>query len=496
MSVVAQAVSWTGIGRLVGQLTWFASLLVLAALLPPRDFGTVAVGMAVLTVAILVMESGTGGGIIASETVTAGQLRASLLQNFAVGVAATVILILLADPLVHFFARGASPDVLKVMLLSVTFTALGIVPLALLNKSLQFKRRAQATIGAGVISAIVAVVTALAGGGVWSLVVRLVLHQALLTGFAWIAVRDLWPRRATRDRDLNFRRTGASWFLIMAVANFAAFSLLNLVVGRIAGVAQLGLYSLAFLLAFAPLTQISWQIGGVLFPAIAATSDRERVRTRTVKSLRLLALLLLPLAPPGVALAPVVFPAVLGEEWSGMVLPFQIMLLAGIGHAILNVFGETLAGTGNAAFRARAEVVWAAATVGAAILLTSSDGIRGAATAHLVTFLVLGLVYMARGVRLVGLSAAGLVGELRGIVGCVGVQAAVTAAIALGAKATGADDAVAAIAGTLAGAAAAGALLTRVERGALRELREVLTSVRQRRARPEPALVTGPGAGT
>ncbi len=495
MTAVAQAVSWSGIGRIVSQLTWFISLLVLAALLPPRDFGTIAVGMAVLMVATLIMESGTAGGIIASESVTGDQLRASVVRNFAVGVSATVVLILLASPLVNFFARGADPAVVRVMLLSITATALGIVPLALLNKALQFKRRAQATIGAGVISSVAAVATALGGGGVWSLVVRLVLNQVLLAGFAWIAVRDLWPRRSPTGSGLDFGRTGASWFLLMAVANFATFSLLNLVIGRIAGIAELGLYSLAFTLAFAPLTYVSWQIGGVLFPVFAATGDRERVRRRTLKSMRLIALVLFPFTPPVLVLAPVVVPAVLGERWSGMVVPFQIMLVAGVGHAVINIFGETLAGSGNAAFRARVEVVWALATVGAVILLTSSHGIRGAASAHLVTLLLLALAYLTRGVRLVGLTAARVWRELRTVVVCLAVQSAVTAAIALRVKPTSAEEAVAAIAGAFAGAVVAAVLLVCLARDELRELREVVGSVFERRSQ-ECRVATDGGLGT
>ena len=84
---------------------------------------------------------------------------------------------------------------------------------------------------------------------------------------------------------------------MLALTDFVALNADFLVVGNLTRPPSLGLYSLAFTLAFAPVTQVSWQVGRVLFPAAAATSDPATVGRRTLVSLRMLALLLLPLSP-------------------------------------------------------------------------------------------------------------------------------------------------------------------------------------------------------
>lgn len=477
LATVARGAAWKVGGRGIGQLTTLGSFLVLAAFLPPEAFGIVAVGMVIVTVTTLLMESGTGGAVIVAAGLTASDLRGSIARNFAIGLAFTVAVALTAGPIVDTFAEGADPAVLQVLMLSVAIGSLGIVPLALLDKTFKFKRRAQLSVVAAVASSLVAIAAAIAGAGVWALVVKHVSNHALLTVLAWAAVKSVWPsgRRPPGPRR-RMRRTGASWFLLMAAANFIAFSVDTLIVGRLAGVRDLGLYSVAFALAFAPLRQVSWEVGAALLPSIAATHDKAQVRRRIVKSVRLMALLLMPLVAPAVVLAPDLIPALLGERWSGMVVPFQIMFAVGVAHGVLNVLAEGLAASGNAAFRGKVDITWALATVAAVGALTAVAGIEGAAVAHLAMFFVLVTAYVTFGAHRVGITPPDLGRALAGVVACVAAQAVVSAAVLAGAETAGVASAAGAIGAALAGlAAGAGALLWR-HRELLEEAREVVLS--------------------
>lgn len=477
LATVARGVSWKVGGRGIGQLTTLGSFLVLAAFLPPEAFGIVAVGMVIITVTTLLMESGTGGAIIVAKGLTASDLRGSIARNFVIGLSFTVAVALLADPLVRTFAEGADPAVLQVMMASVAIGSLGIVPLALLDKTFRFKRRAQLSVVAAVVSSLLAIAVAVAGGGVWALVVKHVANQGLLTVLAWVAIRDVWPRGGRLPGEARrMRRTGATWFLLMAAANFVAFSLDSLVVGRVAGVRDLGLYSVAFALAFAPLRQVSWEVGAALLPSFAATPDAAQVRRRVVKSVRLMALLLTPFVPPAIVLAPEVIPALLGERWSGMVVPFQIMFAVGVAHGVLNVLAEALAGTGHAAFRGKVDITWALATVGAVAALTVVAGIEGAALAHLAMFFVLAGVYVALGARRMGISPWTIGHALAGVALGLAGQVAVTAAILLGAQIAGAPPLAAAFGAALAGLAAGAGLLVWRQRELLEEAADVVVS--------------------
>jgi O-antigen/teichoic acid export membrane protein len=244
----------------------------------------------------------------------------------------------------------------------------------------------------------------------------------------WWSARDLVPPRAVTPAAAR-RPPGARAFLVLSIADFVALTCDNLVVGQSTDASRLGLYSLAFTLAFAPLTQFSWQIGTVLFPAAAATDDLATVARRTLRAARMTALILVPLVVPSLLLAPVVIPAVLGDDWRLMVAPFQLLLVTGVGHGIVNVIGESLSGKGGIRFRAWLHAGWALATVVTVAVLVNADGIRGAALAHLILFVPLAGAYATRGIRMLGSSPAALWRVLRRVAAAVAIEAAAGAAV-------------------------------------------------------------------
>jgi O-antigen/teichoic acid export membrane protein len=427
-AALTRAISWIGAGHVVGQAFWFGSLLFLAALLPPHSIGTVAVGLLMVTAATRLMDAGTRGSIIVAPCLTRAQLTTALVTNVAVGLALSTLILLLSTPMTRWFAHGGDPSVLAVLGLSVAIYAPAIVPLALLEKRLDFKRRATVQATAATSAAVVSVAAGMLGAGVWALVVRQLLFQGLLALLGWLAARRLLPEReprpAARRRNLP-RRRGAAGFMVFSLTDFIVLNLDYLTVGHYTDTTQLGLYSLAFTIAFAPMTQFSAQIGSVLFPA-AAVSDAATMRARTVAGVRITCLLLLPAIPVAWVLAPIAVPAVLGEEWSGMVGPLRILLVVGVAHAIVNVIGESLSGTGHIGFRARVNFVWMAGMIAALLLLVPELGIQGAALAHLALYIPVAALYGHTGMRLLGADPRRLYRALGGVSRPVGLQAAVT----------------------------------------------------------------------
>jgi len=480
---VAKGVSWKVLSVAVGQGSWYASLFVLAILVAPHDFGVVAIGSVIASATLLLLSSGTGGSMIVSRDLTPAAVRRSLVRTSVAGLVATAAFIALAGPIADAFTGGSDATVLRVLGLTIGLSAVSVVPNALLSKQLRFKAIAQIWIAAAVIASAAAIVAAAAGAGVWSLAIRLVVNQAIVTVLSCYAARDLLPRRGQGGGAVA-RRSGSFAFLLIAASAFFAWTLDNLVVGAFTNPTALGLYTLAFSLAFAPLTQVSWNVGQVLLPAIAAARDEAVIRRQTLKAVRVTALVLLPLAPLAIATAPGLIPAVLGRKWTGMVFPFQVLMIVGVGQSVVNILGEALAGASvaSARLRSRIDLVWALCTIGAIVVGVNLDGIRGAALAHLVTFTALALAYALRGGRGIGLSMRALAGALAGVGAAVAAEAAATAAVTLSLHyAAGADWLVSGLAGAAAGALAFAAILGIYARDLIGEGREILAATLRRR---------------
>ena len=443
------AASWMSGANLVAQGVAYAALLVLARLIPPAAFGTVAAGTAVVWMAITVLDSGTRGGIIVRPRLTHAALQSAFRRCLVISLVLAAAMAIASPQLVDAIAEGGEPATFAVLAISLPVYAVALIPTAVLQRVMEFGRLARLTAAANVVSAGAAVVAGFAGAGVWALVTRQLLWFALLALLAVLVARPFLPRRgeALANGGEVPARVGDRWFLLFGATLLIALNLDYLVIGAVDGVGELGLYALAFMIAFAPLQQFSGEVGKVLFSA-AAVSGLGASGPRTVHAVRLMSVILLPVLPAAMVLAPPALPAILGDEWTDMVAPFQVLLVVGIGQAIVNCVGETLAGVGEIAFRAKVNVVWCLATLAALLALVPIDGIRGAAIAHLVVFVPYAAVYATIGARRAGTDARGLWGALRPTVLATCWQSVVTTGVYLALRDVG--D-IAAVAAALAG---------------------------------------------
>jgi O-antigen/teichoic acid export membrane protein len=491
LGAVARGVSWVGAGHAVSQLAWFGSLFIVAALVDPHAFGSVAAAMVVVQAAWLVVNSGTRGAIVISERLTRAQVRRALVLNVATGAAIAAAAIALAHPLLTTVFPGADPLVLQVLAVTIALNGLSIVPLSLLRRNLAFRRHALVNAGAAIISSGVAAGAALAGAGVWALVARQVVFQLLMAVFAWMAVRRYLPVLAA-DRGHARRDPVAKWFFGLTTISFLTLNVDNIVVGHFTSVAELGLYSLAFTIAFSPVTQFAWQVTKVIQPTAARSRRGAVLAERSETAVRLTALLLLPFVPVAVVLAPVLLPALLSPRWASIVTPFQVLIAVGVVHAVLAIVREILAATGRVRFCVVADATCLLATVGTLLVLVPRAGIVGAALAHVAVAGALLASYAVAGARRLGSSGRRMWRAVRGVVGPVLGQAAVTMLWLRTLEQVGVAAGTAAVTAGLVGAIALVVLLWAAPSEPLRDGAAVLAALLGRGRRTAPAAQPEP----
>jgi O-antigen/teichoic acid export membrane protein len=421
-----------GASHLGAQACAYGSLIFLARIVSPSDFGTIAIGTTVVYAAALVVSHGTLGGIVVRPRLSRRHLIGAVMGCLLISVVLAGLMAGLAGPFVRLFASGGDPHAFAALALCLPLYAIALVPTALLQRSMAFGRLAGINAFANVTSALAAVAVGLEGLGVWALVVRLLgtfALQALLTN---LCCRSALREALTSPRapgDFSAARGGDRWFFLFAVAYMLTMNQDNLVIGQSTDAHVVGLYALAFTIAMSPCTQFAEQVGKVLLAAAAAAPEESRGQAE--HSVALMSALLMPLLPAGIVLAPVVLPAVLGPHWTPAVPVFQVLLIAAVGMAIVNCLGESLAGAGHMAFRAKIMVVRCVATFIGLVALVHIAGLTGAALAHLIVFVPCAVLYCSIGARLVGTSAGALWHRVRPALAALAIQISVTGAVAL-----------------------------------------------------------------
>jgi O-antigen/teichoic acid export membrane protein len=460
---IARAAAWTAVGQAAVQIPWFGSLIVLAALVSPAAFGTVSAGLALVGVALLLVGAGTRGELVAAQRLTGADIRRAIVRTTITAALLAVAMAAAAPLLVDTIARGGDVDVLRWLAASIAVYGVAVVPLALMQRELRTKRQAAVMSAGALCGAVASIVSGALGAGVWALVVRQVATNVVVAGLAWLAFAWLVRRRrpaeppaaapappGSRAADTTNRR----WFSLLAAVSFLALNLDYYLVGLICDVKTLGPYALAFMIAFAPVTQISWQLGKVLFPAAASTTALSAVGARTAEAISGCALVLAPLVPAALVLAPWIFPTMLGDDWRPLVLPFQLLLVAGTVHALANLVGESLSGTGDVALHTRCYLGLLGGLAVLLPVLIAIDGARGAAIAHLIVVVPFATVYLTVGARRIGTSPGAIWRRVSPLAAAVAVQVTVTLATLALMRAGGAGEAFRATASALTGLAA------------------------------------------
>jgi O-antigen/teichoic acid export membrane protein len=221
----------------------------------------------------------------------------------------------------------------------VVFQALAAVPIALLERELEFHQKFYIDTLPTLVYAALAVVLAWQGGmGVWSLVWGR-LAAALAT---CVAAWRLSPWRPTGRWNWTHLREVVAYGRFVTGAAAVSFLVVNIddaLLTGLVGTKALGLYAMAYLFANLPATAISHIVNRVAFPAYARLEDVAQRALLYRRLVRGVAMLALPLACLLGLLAEAFVRGVLGEEWLAAIASLHWLAGYGLLRSILSNTG-------------------------------------------------------------------------------------------------------------------------------------------------------------
>jgi lipopolysaccharide exporter len=322
------------VARVAAEGISVAAAVVLAHLVPPAQFGLVAVTMVVSELALALANEGAGSALVQRQVVNRAHVEGTAMLALVAGAALTLITFFVV-PFATTPVFGEQTTTLF-QLLSPAFiiTALGIVPLAMLERQLDFRRISIIETATALVGAVASVVLAIAGleaeAYVLGLVAGLIVWAALLLAFG----PTVFPRWRPREM-----REVARFALPAGLAGTAVVGYGNvdyLILGATLSPAKVGYYYRAYTLGVQYERKISAIITRLAFPVYSRTENLEHMRAVRSRVIRINATVILPLLALFIALAPQLMPWLFGERWEPAVLPAQILAVAGMARMINN----------------------------------------------------------------------------------------------------------------------------------------------------------------
>lgn len=380
--LVAVNLGWGLASQTGARVVSAATGIVLARILVPADYGVFAVATVVMELLVSVNDLGLFTAIVRhrGEVTSAARTAASLTM---VSSAILYVLCFAAAPSVAAALNVPNATaVLRVAALVVLIDALCSVPAALLTRAFRQGRRALADIPGLVVTAALTIGLAQHGFGVWSLV------WGRLAGAALVAILLilLAPHRPVPGFDRREARELLRFGMPLAGGGILTLLLLNLdyiVVGRVLGPVQLGLYVVAFNICTWPFQLVYIAVQRVSVVAFARlVGDRRALSDGLNHSLALLASGVLPACLAIALLAGPVVRVVYGDRWAPAAAAVPLLVVFGGVRTLEALVENFLAGLGRSLAVLWISVAWLLSLLPAIIVGAHLGGIRGVGAAH------------------------------------------------------------------------------------------------------------------
>lgn len=420
---------WSVLGQAGRQTLALALGMMLARLLSPEEFGLIGMVLVFSGFALLVSEFGFGGAIIQRIEVREEQLDSVFWSSTVLGVLLCLGFITAAPAIAAFYGEPRLVPIARVLALAFIVDSFPTVPRALLIKALDFRRIAGVEIAAAAISGLAAIGGALAGLGVWSLVVQQLTFSVVNSSLFWLL--GPWsPHLRFRLSALRGLLGFGASLLGSRSLNYWRRNLDSLLVGRILGIEALGFYSLSYRIMLIPVWNVTQVLYRVLFASFSQIqSQHERIRRLFLSSLGAGALVTFPAMGGLLVTARPFVLTILGPQWEPMVPILQVLCIASLAEVLYPLTGNLFLSQGRADLQFKVGLVTRLMTVGG-IVIGLHWGVVGVAAGFTVAS-ILNLVPAYRfSCRLVGLRVSRIVWELTPIGLCTLGMAGVVAAVA------------------------------------------------------------------
>jgi O-antigen/teichoic acid export membrane protein len=339
-----------GVARLAAQgasfLLRLVSLMVLARLLGPKDFGLVGMVTVFTGVLTLFRDFGLSSAAIQHANVTDEQISTLFWINLLVGASLALVSLAMAPFIAEFYHEPRLVGVTAALAAGFLFNAAGVQHGVLLQRQMRFTALAVISTGALIVGTGIAIVGAMAGYGYWSLVAMALTGPLISTIGFWLStgwVPGMPCRRSGIRSMMRFGGIVTLNGLVLYVAN----NVEKLLLGRFWGADVLGIYGRAYQLINIPTDNLNSAAGEVAFAALSRLQDdASRLRRYFLKGYSLVLAMTMPITVACALFADDIIVVLLGPKWMAAAPILRLLAPTIFVFAIANPLGWLMTSLG------------------------------------------------------------------------------------------------------------------------------------------------------
>lgn len=327
---VATSAEWTLGEKVLTALVQFVVRVLILRLLMPEDLKVVAILMALVSFALVVVDSGFSQMLLRKKEPTETDLKSVFLFNITSSLLLYTLLVALSPFLADYYAMPILREVAPLFFCMLPLNALGVIQHTMLSRRFHFARISKVIFVAQLISGLAAVVLAYLGWGVWALIWQQVVLMAVRSALLW-----WWGGWTPTGRGSVQALRQMAPYSMSLMATDLVTALYNkvpqLALGKIYLDATLGYYDQAIKLKDLPVQSAMQSVQQVTFPALAKIAHEQPKFSESFRQvLMVVAYAMFPVMVGMAAVAYDMFYLLIGEQWLPTVPLFEVVCLMGL----------------------------------------------------------------------------------------------------------------------------------------------------------------------
>ena len=306
---------WRFAERSGAQIIQFIVFILLARILEPEAFGTIALLMVFIAVLQVFINSGFGTALIQKKDTDDTDFSSVFYFNISMCIFLYVLMFFSAPFIASFYKDLSLIPLIRVLALLFIISGVRNIQQAYVSKNMLFKKFFFSTLGGTIISALIGVGMAYKGYGVWALVIQAVTKEAIDTLILWVTV-DWRPKLLFSLERLKGLFSFGWKMLISGLIDTVYNNLRQLIIGKMYTRIDLAFYNKGNAIPNLVITNINSSISSILLPVMSKEQDNiEKVKNITRKSIQLSTYIIAPIMV-GMGVTSYSFvPLLLTEKW-------------------------------------------------------------------------------------------------------------------------------------------------------------------------------------
>jgi PST family polysaccharide transporter len=343
----AQAIWWSTGQLLATNVVTFGGYIVLARLLPPKDFGLFAFASVFTILLQSFTDQGIPDAIVQRAKLEKAHLDTAFWFNLTVSLTLAGLLWLCAPFAASLLHEKGLAEILRYLVWMLPLSALGGIHQALLKRRLEYRTLGIQGFLATIVGTATGTIMALNGFGIWCLVGQQLASVSCQTIVSWSASHWI-PGREVRVAELRELGSFSIHITGGALLDFINRRADDFLIGIFLGTTALGYYSLAYRLLLTFTKLVSSPFNSVAFSAFSRLQHEPKERSRMFDRLaNLVAAMAFPAFLGLAAVAPDLIRVGFGAAWLPSVPVLRILCFIGVLHSVVFLHGTLIRAAGR-----------------------------------------------------------------------------------------------------------------------------------------------------